>query len=241
MIALFDIGNTRTKYCMFDKGKRSTQQATLNRTISDTFLDVNFVGVSKIIIASVSNAAVTSEINTWCQKNNVVFKQVFSELKKNCVVSGYKDPKQLGVDRWLGLIGAANLYPKKNVLIIDAGTATTIDFLLASGQHQGGWILAGIKTLIASVLAETTQVQANLRETESVAFGLNTSENVHNAAWAATVGAIHLAITEIQKQGLVLGNVIITGGNGNLLASLMTHEYTVIEELVFNGLEAYIE
>ena len=51
----------------------------------------------------------------------------------------------LGVDRWLAILAAAfKLYPQKNVLIIDAGTATTVDLLAKSGVHQGGWILPGI-------------------------------------------------------------------------------------------------
>ena len=204
--------------------ERSPQQAILNQSISNSFLHENFSDAVKIVVASVSNKAVTDQINAWCLSNNIIYQQIYSEIKKNKINSGYKDPNQLGVDRWLALIGAANLYPNKNLLIIDAGTATTVDFLMASGQHQGGWILAGVKMLISSVLSETTQVQANLVEKESLAFGLNTSENVHNAAWAATVGAIHLAISQIKNQGLILDEVIITGGNGNSLAQLITHK-----------------
>ncbi|WP_159821659.1 type III pantothenate kinase [Colwellia sp. 20A7] len=240
MLVLLDIGNTRTKYCFVNQGKRSPQQAILNQSISNAFLCENFSSVLKVVVASVSNTAATDQINAWCLGNNIVYQQVYSEIKKNKIVSGYEDPNQLGVDRWLALIGAARLYPNKNLLIIDAGTATTIDFLLASGQHQGGWILAGVKLLISSVLSETTQVKANLEEKESLAFGFNTSENVHNAAWAATIGAIHLAISKIENQGLILDEVIITGGNGDSLAQLITHKSTVISELVFNGIEAYI-
>lgn len=241
MLILLDIGNTRTKFCFIDKGIRSAQQAILNDLISNTFLNDNFRGATKLLVASVSNKEVTDKIDVWCRNNNVIYQQIYSEIKKGKVNSGYKDPNQLGVDRWLALLGGAKRYPNKNILIIDAGTATTIDFLKASGQHQGGWILAGIKVLISSVLSETTQVKANQVEKESLVFGLNTSENVHNAAWAATVGAIQLAISNIEKQGDILDEVIITGGNGISLARLMAHKTTIITELVFDGLETYIE
>lgn len=240
MIILIDIGNTRAKYCIVTEGKRSTQQAILNQNLSHHFLCENFSDATKIIVASVNHDRLADEISAWCQINKIVYQQVVSEAKKNNVITAYQNPNQLGIDRWLALIGAAEHFPNKNILIIDAGTATTIDFLAATGQHHGGWILAGINTLISSVLANTVQVQANNNEKESLAFGTNTSENVHNAAWAATVGSINLAISQVQQQGIILDEVIFTGGNGNLLSSLISYRSTVIDELVFTGLQAYI-
>jgi len=241
MIVLIDIGNTRTKYCIVNEGKRSQQQAVLNNELSQKFLSKNFLDVRKIIVASVTHDNLTEEISTWCGLNQIVYQQVISEEKKKQVTSGYQVASQLGVDRWLTLVGAAEIYPNRNILIIDAGTATTIDLLAATGQHHGGWILAGVGTLISSVLADTSQVKANSIEKESLAFGLNTSENVYNAAWAATVGAIDLAISQVNKQGIDLDEVLITGGNSKLLSSLLTCKHRVSEELVFDGLEVYIE
>jgi len=241
MIALLDIGNSRVKYCLLHDGERTSQCAVMNNVVSNNFLTENFADVDKIIVSNVGYKKLTDTISAWCDANKVVYQQIFSELKKNTVTSGYENPNQLGIDRWLALVGAAHLYPNKNLLIIDAGTATTIDFLTAAGQHQGGWILAGIKMLVSSVLTETNQVTANRVEKESLAFGINTSENVHNAAWAATVGAINLAVSKIQKQGVVLNKIIITGGNGHILASVIPQKTTVLAELVFDGLEAYSE
>mgnify|MGYP000067039209 CR=1 FL=1 len=240
MIVLIDIGNTRTKYCIFNKGKRNSQQAVLNKCLTKSFLTENFISATRVIVASVNHDKLTEHLSAWCQNNKIAFQQVVSETKKNQVVSGYQLPSQLGVDRWLTLIGAAELFPNKNVIIIDAGTATTIDFLAATGHHKGGWILAGIKSLISSVLTETAQVKANNKEKESLDFGINTSENVHNAAWAGTVGAVNLAISRVQAQDITLDEVIITGGNGQLLSSLLPHQNTIIAELVFSGLQAYI-
>ncbi|MBL0711730.1 MAG: type III pantothenate kinase, partial [Colwellia sp.] len=201
MIVLIDIGNTRTKYCLVDQGKRRTQQAISNECLSNKFLTTNFSCVSKLIVASVSHNKLTDIISDWCGSHKIEYQRVVSGAKKNHIITAYQVPSQLGVDRWLALIGAAAHFPNKNILIIDAGTATTIDLLTSNGQHQGGWILAGIKTLITSILADTEQVQAKDKEKESVAFGTNTSENVHNAAWAATIGAVNLAISQAQLKG----------------------------------------
>jgi type III pantothenate kinase len=112
--------------------------------------------------------------------------------------------------------------------------------LAASGVHQGGWILAGIETLFSCVLDNTSQVQADLAKTASVSFGASSSENVNNATWAATIGAINLAVSQSDQQGVVIDEILLTGGNGRTLASLLSRRCTVIKDLVFIGLQAYI-
>lgn len=240
MIVLIDIGNTRTKYCIVNEDESSTVKAIANELLSNELYTKHFAKVSKVLVASVSHNKLTDGLDAWCQINNITYQRVVSETRKNQVITAYQQPSQLGIDRWLALIGAAGTCPDKNILIIDAGTATTIDLLASNGQHQGGWILAGINTLVSSVLAQTTQVHANDKEKKSLAFGINTSENVHNAAWAATIGSIHLAISQAQQQGFTLDEIIFTGGNGALLSSMLSHPSRVIDALVLKGLQAYI-
>jgi type III pantothenate kinase len=68
-----------------------------------------------------------------------------SERERCGVVNGYEEPGRLGVDRWLALLGAASLVDV-DCLVIDAGSAITIDLLRADGRHLGGAILPGIHT-----------------------------------------------------------------------------------------------
>ena len=156
----------------------------------------------------------------------------------------------MGIDRWLALLGTIHLYPNENVLIIDAGTATTVDLLASNGQHQGGWILAGIKALFSSILTHSTLVHAENKTLPSLAFGSNTSDNVNNACWAATLGMIEQAI----EQGQVLASIdriILNGGDGMALTKLVlaqTSEKFIavtniqfIENLIFYGLQEYCE
>jgi type III pantothenate kinase len=129
MIALVDIGNSRTKFCIVSKGSRGAVHSLPNELLSSDYLTGYFNKIDKLIIASVSRNALADKIELWCQKHNINYQQVVSEKCKNDVISAYHQPSQLGVDRWLTLIGANTLYPNKNILIIDAGTATTIDCL----------------------------------------------------------------------------------------------------------------
>ncbi len=240
MITLIDIGNSRTKYCQVNTDDKKQISVIDNELLSSLFLTATFHATKKIVVASVSHNKLTDIIKVWCTDNNVSYLRVFSEAKKNKVVNSYAMPSKLGIDRWLTLVASASIYPDKNILIVDAGTATTFDLLAANGQHQGGWILAGISTLINSILTQTTNVKANEQEEPNLNFGTNTSENVHNAAWAATVGAVNSAITQAEEKGLKVDEVILTGGNGATLSSLLAHPTTTIEELVFTGLKAYI-
>ena len=68
-----------------------------------------------------------------------------SEPRGGGVINGYRQPERLGVDRWLALIGAAGLVDG-DCVVIDAGSAITLDLLRGDGQHLGGAILPGINT-----------------------------------------------------------------------------------------------
>ena len=68
-----------------------------------------------------------------------------SEAECCGVINGYDEPARLGVDRWLALLGAAALVDG-DCVVIDAGSAITLDLLRGDGRHLGGAILPGIHT-----------------------------------------------------------------------------------------------
>jgi type III pantothenate kinase len=68
-----------------------------------------------------------------------------SEARAGGVINGYERPAQLGVDRWLAMIGASELV-SGDCIVIDAGSAITLDLLRADGRHLGGAILPGLNT-----------------------------------------------------------------------------------------------
>lgn len=241
MILLLDIGNTRAKYVVLEKGIRSPIKVIENTSFNKDSLDEHFTGIKKVIVASVAKEEITDTVKSWCIDNVIAFQRVHSEKQKGAVYSAYDVPEQLGVDRWLTLIASHVLFPNTNVLIVDAGTATTIDVLSASGCHQGGWIFAGVATLFETVLANTTKVIATNTKQASLSFGRNTSDNVNNGCWAATVGAIHHALMQAELENFKIEKVLLTGGNAKVLQSLLRLESIVIDDLVFQGLQAYDE
>lgn len=263
MILLIDIGNSRTKYVQCIPGSLSETEKLSevvqipNQDFNQAYFAENFVEASRVIVANVANASLTSELSLWCSANSIGFEQVYSEQQRGGLVSAYQEPSTLGIDRWLALLGAMQLYPNKQVLIIDAGTATTIDLVDCTGQHQGGWILAGIKALVNSILSHSTLVYAennsDSKAESSLAFGCSTTENVHNACWSATLGMIKEGIYQAEKIGKI-DQILFTGGNGKVLVNQLTKQLIeqstnesavaqnihYIENLIFYGLTEYI-
>ena len=70
------------------------------------------------------------------------------------VTNSYRQPRRLGVDRWVAMIGAWSEF-ESSCLVVDAGTAVTIDAIDDTGQHLGGQILPGV-ALMARALASNT-------------------------------------------------------------------------------------
>ncbi len=262
MIALMDIGNTRLKYTLLNVEHHEARDIaydvsevhTLNnhdlteQWLENTFTQISNVQVTKVIVASVADEALTTSIANWCESKTIAYQQVVSERCKFGVTSAYYQPRQLGVDRWLALLGTQLLYPNQSAIIIDAGTATTIDVISAQGQHLGGWILAGIDILSSSLLSNTSQIKAEQMAKPALSFGLSSSDNVNNACWAATLGAIVIAVTQAKQQLPNLDKLIFTGGNAKALQQLclqkvvdlpdsLTRER--VDKLIFFGLQRY--
>ncbi|MBA6353838.1 MULTISPECIES: type III pantothenate kinase [unclassified Colwellia] len=238
MRLLVDIGNTRTKYTFEQQGELSIIQSERNETINEKWLSSITESVVSIVVASVSEAYIIEVFIAYAQQHNIELHIVNSESKCFGVTSSYQQPTTLGIDRWLTLLAANILYPDENVLIIDAGTATTIDLLDSQGIHLGGWILPGIDILFNSLLSNTTKVLATQEHQANISFGKSTSDGVNNACWAATLGFIEQGIKQANKQ-VSLDKVLLTGGNAKKIAALLNRQHYIIDELVFIGMQRF--
>jgi type III pantothenate kinase len=240
MIALLDIGNTRTKWQTQQNGVNSVTSAANNQDICEIWLDAQFANIASMLIANVSKQSLTQLITQWAQKRKVRLRVVYSQKTKLGLNCAYAQPESLGVDRWLGMLGAFKLYPGKNILVVDLGTATKLDIIRHTGQHLGGWILPGIDTMYMSLLSDTTLVHAEKSFNASLAIGQSTTECVNNACWLASTGAINLALQQASAQSCPVDVLVATGGNASLIKDLLEHPVTLIDDLIFCGLRHYI-
>ena len=240
MIVLVDIGNSRCKYVFCVEGQLSPIQWLDNNDISADWLSINWQNVSRCMISNVRASALSEMLELWCKSNQVEFTNITTEAEKNGVSIAYQEPRSLGVDRWLALLAAAKLFKQKNILIVDAGTATTIDLLTATGQHIGGWVFPGISAMHESLQLNTAHVQVSATPIKQLALGTSTVDCVNNALWAGTIGLIEQAQDHAQLKHIYIDNIIVTGGNGEKLTDLMTTEAVYVPSLIFYGLQQYI-
>jgi len=239
MNLLIDIGNSSLKYA-FDKNTQlSAIERVSNGKLSTTFFNKYWQDVSKIIFASVAAESIGKEIIHWARINDISIEQIFTPPEKFGIKVGYENHHQLGVDRWLTFIGTVQLYPRQNCLIIDLGTASTIDLITSTGKHNGGWIFPGIETMYQSLLTNTANITLTDKFNPQIHLATNTHDNVINGCFAATVGAIEMAIKQAQKTNTQIDKLIFTGGHAKVVSEYFGDQSVVIDDLVFQGLARY--
>ena len=147
-----------------------------------------------------------------------------SEKRGWGVTNGYRQPRQLGVDRWVAMIGAwAEI--RSACLVIDAGTAVTIDAIDDSGTHLGGQILPGLETMLQAMPAATSDLPL-VRATAAKAtsglqiFGRNTGAALREGAQNAVIGAIDRAIEAMRSNSYDVTTVLTGGGASRILGAL---------------------
>lgn len=230
MYLLLDIGNTREKAALFHAGSISALPQL-------TAESLNALPIVAVYFASVANDARLDTLKVRLKLDHLPWRQVGSEAQAFGVINCYAEPHLLGVDRWLGLLGAKQLFCGQAVMIVDAGTALTIDWLDETGAHQGGWIMPGLRLQQQSVVERTAKVFNTELLDARVIPGRETISCLQNGCLAAVVGAI--------KEGWLLNKaerLILTGGDALYLKPQLA-DLTVTTEplLIFQGLARYID
>ena len=170
-------------------------------------------------------------------------KQKFSSLVVITTPAEYKTlsvaypvPGELGVDRFLAMLGAQKHHPNKNLLIIDIGSALTIDVVAETGQHQGGLIMPGLAALRSSF--EKFATNSNLK-------GFSGLQNATKAAWLGGTESMLIASIKTQIDDFLdcytNSKVILTGGGAKDIASAINVDAEVYDNLVLDGIEYYAQ
>jgi len=153
------------------------------------------------------------------------------------VVNGYRDPQRLGLDRCLAVVAAYNLC-KGACLVIDLGTAITVDLVACDGKHLGGYIAPGIALLRGQLLAHTRRVRYDFAET---ALALGDLSPGRSTAQAVERGCLLMARSYVSSQISLAHNplgdefaIYVTGGDAALVADFPS--VNCVPDLVFRGL-----
>jgi type III pantothenate kinase len=230
MIICLDSGNTRIKWGVHDGARWLGQGAISHAEVSSLAGQLSpWPGAEKILLANVAGVSAAQAIRHALTDWPADWLEVVSETSRCGVSNGYKNPGQLGVDRWCALLGARTLTQSPCVVVM-AGTATTIDSLDASGRFLGGFILPGGE-LMRRALAKDTAGLPFANGAYS-AYPQCTDDAIVAGSIEAQVGAIERAVSRLGSTAQCL----ISGGNAQLLAEHCAKPCRVLENLPLEGL-----
>ena len=184
---LLDIGNSRTKAVLHQQGVFSL--------LPDHFAaTVTMYDISAVYCASVASDERICNVRDETGLQEISWQIVHSEAAKSGLRNKYIEPKLLGVDRWLAMLGAVALWPQHSMLVVDAGTALTLDWVDESGQHLGGWIIPGFRLQQQAVIGHTAKVFNNSMQNAQLSLGTDTSSCLQNGCLSAAVAVILQAV-----------------------------------------------
>jgi len=146
----------------------------------------------------------------------------------------YKNPLDLGSDRFLAMLGALKHFPDRNLLIIDVGSALTIDVVNDSGEHQGGLIMPGLEAIRGSF----SKFATNSQNLNSSSLQSNTDEAWLSGTQAMFISSIKEQITGFESEHPD-GIVALTGGSVRSFISELPETVNYFDNLVLDGLESY--
>ena len=233
-ILCIDAGNTRIKWGIHG-GRSWVATGTIATGDSATLAASwkNAPAVQHAIASNVAGAKVQAHLESACAPPGIVLRTIRSEARQLGVVNGYGDPAQLGADRWAALI-AAHHGERGHKLVVNAGTALTIDALTDDGQFLGGLIVPGPALMRRSLDRGT----AGLRLTEGTfhEFPASTPDAITSGALQAAVGAIARVADAMTRRGVAPGRIVLSGGAAPEIAAQLPNAFVVHENLVLDGL-----
>lgn len=246
---LVDIGNTRLKWSLREHRKVLSSGAINGNAIIGQPLSADFAAAlrhlppaGKVWISCVGQATVLDWLLNLCREELAHGQINIAEVTEFSagIHNDYADPKRLGVDRWLAAIGARSHEPSGDLIVVDAGTAVTVDWLSAANVYQGGAILPGAALMHDVLVGQTVGIKSAYQPTKQI-VGKNTSECVNSGVGYGLVGAIERVINEMQKYINQPTKVLLAGGAANSLVGFMATPARVYPDLVLAGLQVLAE
>lgn len=231
MNLLIDIGNSRIKYCLSKSNK-------IGKIYSIEYKKEKFNSVFKKILSGFNDAErvylsnVVTEFNTLLKKNKHI--NLININSKLPVKFNYKG--NLGPDRICSMIGARAEFPlKKNILVVDFGTATTYN-LLKGNNFTGGLIMPGLNTAFNSLLSKTSLPKVNLNYDKKF-LASSTDKNIINGVFAQQIFTYYYITNKLKKKNKNLF-IVLTGGMSRIISKyLKKNTYNSIDlNLVLKGL-----
>lgn len=230
MMLVIDCGNTRAKWALHDGTRfQMVDAAPLNalQRLEDTLATI--APPSAIVVSNVAHAQAKLRIERAIGRFDVVPRWVAATRSAGGVVNHYEDPAKLGTDRWAALIGAWHRHRGASV-VVNCGTATTIDRLNGGGEFVGGMIIPSIGLMKKSLSENTAKLP--LADGRYVDAPRSTRDAIETGCVEATVGAIERA----RVRAGASARLFLTGGASDGIAGVLVQPIERVEHLTLEGL-----
>ena len=238
MQLLFDIGNTRVKWAYYSDADIQSSGSIKAVDVCKSVLDETFSASAQpdsIWISNVGSAEVLEAVVDGCTDLYKVTPTILKiSASSHGILNKYQSQDTLGVDRWVAAIGARLLVPTGDVIIVDAGTAVTIDWLSHKEVFEGGVILPGFSLMHSSLIKNTAGIKAKFSQSQKI-IGRTTEECVNSGVSYGLVGAIDRMVHEIQQVIVKDSTIILTGGSAPLIDAMSKFDMIVQPDLVLLG------
>jgi type III pantothenate kinase len=238
MNLVIDIGNTRTKFSVFNRGEvLITVPVEEFSPANIEMLKQEYEDLNKVILSSVKDYP--DKLRNSLQQNFDIVIELNADTPlpvQNC----YRTPETLGKDRIAAVVGAYDLYPGTNVLVIDAGTAITYDLLTAEGKYLGGNISPGLEMRFKALNQFTGKLPRIEKADYNKLFGTTTEQAIRAGVQNGTVYEVDTTISTFKEFYKNL-KVIITGGDAEFFDNKLKNSFFVHFNLISLGLNRILE
>lgn len=211
MILALDVGNSQILGGVF-KGDASKlvfrRNSKQNNSSDETGIFLRSVlrenGIDPTQIKEIAVCSVVPEVvyslKNACKKYFNITPFFLQAGVKTGLKIKYRNPLEVGADRIANSIAAAALYPNKNVIIVDMGTATTLDVVTADKEYLGGAIVAGLKLCMEALESKTAKLPSVEIIPMKEALGKSTIESIQSGLYYGHVGTIKELSAKLQQE-----------------------------------------
>ena len=233
MNLIIDVGNTNTKLAIFNKSKLiyKVRVKTKQCKAKIQTLKKKHKSIKSVIISSVGK--LDNETLDYIKAEFNL--QILSHNSKLPFKNLYSTPKTLGIDRIALVCASVEQYLDNNVLIIDAGTCITFDFINNKNHYLGGAISPGIRMRYKAMHYQTANLPLLKTKTPHSFIGDSTAASMHSGVINGVLNEIEGCITQYQQKYQDL-TVILTGGDAKMLSKQLKSSIFANSNFLLEGL-----
>lgn len=246
MILTLDMGNSNIVVGGIDENRLYFEEriTTDHRKTSLEYAIMlkNILEINKVKRTDIEGAILSSVVPPLNAPISSAVKKITGK-KPFLVGSGMKtginikvdNPKSVGGDRIVAAVAAVAQF-EGPIIIIDMGTATTLDVVDKGGSYIGGMILPGVKVSLNALVGNTAQLpQINL-DTPKRVIGKNTVECMQNGIMFGNASMLDGLIDRVEKELGETCTLVATGGMSRFITPLCSHKITYVPDLLLRGL-----